>query len=61
MKHYKGVAADKIVGGGSFVKDRGYGHEIFDFLSEEGKLYGYVQPVIPHKIIKERRSNELSR
>jgi len=56
MKNYKGIDdGDKIVGGGSFVKEKGYGHEIFNFLSEKGKLYGYVQPVIPHETIKIER------
>jgi hypothetical protein len=52
MKNYKGFRNDQIVGGGSFVKKKGYGHEIFNFQKEKGYMYGYVQPVIPHKIIK---------
>lgn len=43
MKKYQGIHADKITGGGSFVKDKGYGHEIFNFLPFKRTMYGYVQ------------------
>lgn len=45
MKNYKGLKSDKIVGGGSFVQEHGYGHEIFNFLPYNGYMYGYVQPI----------------
>jgi hypothetical protein len=55
MKNYKGFSGDKITGGGSFVAQKGYGHEIYNFLQEKGKIFGYVQPVIPHNTIKIER------
>ena len=55
MKNYRGFRGDKISGGGSFVVKKGYGHEIFNFLPENGNMYGYVQPVIPHNTIKIER------
>ncbi len=45
MDYYKGMEGDDIVGGGSFVEQEHYGHEIFNFLPENGYMYGYVQPV----------------
>ena len=55
MKNYQGFSEDKIIGGGSFVAEKGYGHEIYNFLPEQGKVFGYVQPVIPHNTIKIER------
>ena len=55
MKNYRGFSGDKITGGGSFVAQKGYGHEIYNFLPEQGKVFGYVQPVIPHNTIKIER------
>jgi hypothetical protein len=43
MKSYRGLAGDSIVGGGSFVRERGYGFEIFNFLPHQGYMYGYAQ------------------
>ncbi len=44
MKEYKGITEnDKIVGGGSFVKNRGYGSEIQNFKPNQGYYYGFVQ------------------
>lgn len=48
MKYYQGIPTDEsdnIEGGGSFVKEHGYGFEIYNFQPYSGKLYGYVQPV----------------
>lgn len=45
MKYYTGITDDQIVGGGSFVQEHGFGHEIFNYQSYSGHLYGYVQPV----------------
>jgi hypothetical protein len=45
MTRYQGqTATDQITGGGAFVKEHGYGHEIFNFQPFEGKVFGYVQP-----------------
>ncbi|MCB2168144.1 MAG: DUF3883 domain-containing protein [Deltaproteobacteria bacterium] len=44
MNKYQGLAKDKISGGGQFVSDTGYGHEMFNFLPHKGFMYGYVQP-----------------
>lgn len=55
MRKYKGVSGDNIVGGGSFVQEKGYGHEIFNFLPEKNNMYGYVQPKMPHNTIKLER------
>ncbi len=55
MKNYQGFSGDKITGGGSFVAKKGYGHEIYNFLPEQDKVFGYVQPVIPHNTIKIER------
>ena len=45
MVGYCGLASeDKIAGGGAFVDEHGYGHEIFNFQDCNGTVYGYVQP-----------------
>src|SRR5437773_9055157 len=45
MNRYRGKTKnDEITGGGAFVRERGYGHEIFNFQPFKGKVYGYVQP-----------------
>lgn len=45
MEFYKGQSKkDTITGGGSYVKKEGRGHEVCNFLSYAGKIYGYVQP-----------------
>ncbi len=44
MNRYQGQnASDHISGGGAFVEQHGYGHEIFNFQPFEGRVYGYVQ------------------
>ena len=45
MKYYKGVTPDDhITGGGSYVDEKGYGHEIYNFLPDtQGNIYGFVQ------------------
>jgi len=55
MSNYRGIFGDKIHGGGSFVKEKGFGHEIFNYLPENGNMYGYVQPVLPHNTINIER------
>lgn len=45
MNRYRGQTGnDHIAGGGAFVEEHGYGHEIYNFEPFEGKVYGYVQP-----------------
>jgi hypothetical protein len=45
MTRYQGQAtSDHITGGGAFVEEHGYGHEIFNFQLFEGRVFGYVQP-----------------
>lgn len=44
MEHYQGLKhGDQIVGGGSYVKEEGRGHEICNFAPSRSILYGYVQ------------------
>lgn len=43
MRKYRGLAGDSITGGGAYVQERGYGHEIFNFEPFQGNVYGYVQ------------------
>lgn len=46
MKSYNGIKSgiDKIEGGGSWVDEHGYGHEMYNFREINGKMYGFVQP-----------------
>lgn len=45
MEFYRGQSSiDRIVGGGSYVKNEGMGHEVCNFADHEGTVYGYVQP-----------------
>lgn len=46
MERYEGLIGDdiEISSGGSYVKEHGYGHEIFNFKNINEKVYGYVQP-----------------
>ena len=45
MKYYQGQDDnDKIVGGGSFVGEEGYGLEVCNFVPYKNQIYGYVQP-----------------
>lgn len=46
MERYEGLkGADKeISGGGSYVDQYGYGHEIYNFKKIQNKVYGYAQP-----------------
>ncbi|MEX0718548.1 MAG: DUF3883 domain-containing protein [Planctomycetaceae bacterium] len=45
MDRYAGIdgIAD-IAGGGSYVEDHGFGHEVFNFEAFSGRVFGYVQP-----------------
>ncbi|HVK18913.1 MAG TPA: DUF3883 domain-containing protein [Fimbriiglobus sp.] len=45
MDRYQGVTGgDTMSGGGSFVADHGFGHEMFNYQPFQGTMYGYVQP-----------------
>jgi len=45
MRFYEGLSGDdQIHGGGAFVRQQGYGHEMFNFLPLDGRVYGYVRP-----------------
>ncbi|EKO3534169.1 DUF3883 domain-containing protein [Vibrio fluvialis] len=45
MESYRGNRkTDQISGGGSYVTEEGVGHEVCNFHSYRGKVYGYVQP-----------------
>jgi len=44
MTSYKGLTGDRLQGGGKYVKQHGWGGEIFNFLPYRGNLHGYVQP-----------------
>lgn len=43
MEKYEGLNGDTIHGGGSFVTHYGYGHEMFNFLPWQGRMYGYAE------------------
>lgn len=44
MKHYRGVTDDDpISGGGRFVDENQFGHEMFNFLPFNGRVYGYCR------------------
>ncbi len=34
----------RLSGGGAYVDEHGYGHELFNFKEIDGKVYGYAQP-----------------
>ena len=45
MTRYQGiVSGDTPVGGGAYVTEHGFGHEIFNFHPFQGAMYGYGQP-----------------
>ncbi|WP_161967496.1 DUF3883 domain-containing protein [Fimbriiglobus ruber] len=45
MDRYRGViGGDTMTGGGAYVAEHGFGHEMFNFLPFQGYVYGYVQP-----------------
>ena len=45
MTHYEGIAGgDTPVGGGAYVAEHGFGHEIFNFQQFQGAVFGYAQP-----------------
>lgn len=45
MDFYEGInEGTEIHGGGSYVEEYGYGHEIYNFKNIKGRVYGYAQP-----------------
>jgi hypothetical protein len=50
MSKYEGLKDDKISGGGKYVEEHGYGHEILNFQPYDGKMYGNAP--VPHGTIK---------
>ena len=43
MKEYCGYEKE-VFGGGRYVDQKGYGHELFNFKNDGGKCYGYTTP-----------------
>lgn len=45
MERYEGIGAsgDQIRGGGKYVIENKFGHEVFNFSEFEGEMYGFVQ------------------
>jgi 5-methylcytosine-specific restriction protein A len=43
MKRYQGVVGDTPVGGGSYVRQHGFGAEIFNFQHFRNRMYGFVE------------------
>lgn len=41
MTAYQGLKGDTISGGGQYVKEHGFGGEIFNFMPHKGRCYGY--------------------
>jgi hypothetical protein len=62
MDRYQGMDdGTTIVGGGAYVDERGFGHEIFNFQPFEGRVYGYVQPPRGRKPLWEEARIDLRR
>ena len=50
MHRYRGITGgDTISGGGAYVTEHGYGHEVFNFQPFKEAMYGYVQPPGHHE------------
>ena len=50
MKDYRGVTKDdQIHGGGKFVEENGFGHEMYNFLPFNGRMYGYCRNTLGGK------------
>ena len=43
MDEYNSLEAN-LKGGGAFIEQNGYGHEVFNFQNDNGKCYGYTPP-----------------
>ena len=57
MDEYDGLEPN-LRGGGSFVTEHGYGHEIFNFRNDNGVCYGYTPP--RGRVNLQRISNEIN-
>jgi hypothetical protein len=45
MREYRGISTtDKAFGGGAYVTEHGFGHEMFNFRKEKDGYFGFVQP-----------------
>ena len=44
MEKYQGLTDNDQISGGSFVSEKGMGHEVCNFHSTNERVYGYVQP-----------------
>ena len=44
MNEYSGFEANQSSGGGKFVENHGWGHELFNFKEDNGHCYGVVTP-----------------
>jgi len=63
MDDYNGLEAN-LKGGGSFIAQHGYGHEIFNFQNDNRMCYGYTPPfgkLNLSRISKEISHNELGK
>lgn len=43
MDEYNGLE-DNLKGGGAFIEQNGYGHEVYNFKNDNSKCYGYTPP-----------------
>lgn len=58
MREYKGNwSTDVPVNGGSFIKERGWGGEVYNFQPYNGTMYGYVEPGVVERNGPQRRIN----
>lgn len=58
MDFYEGVATDQAVGGGSYVEEHGFGHEVFNFkVGADGTFRGYVRPPSGGQEVRQQRMN----
>jgi len=58
MREYKGNwTIDVPVNGGSFIRENGWGGEVYNFQSYNGMLYGYVEPGAIERNGPQRRIN----
>jgi hypothetical protein len=49
MEFYEGLRNDTIKGGGKYVSEQGWGHELYNFKVHRNRVHGYVQPKIDRK------------
>jgi hypothetical protein len=58
MEKYKGE--DEILGGGKGPQEQGWGHEVLNFETFGGKVYGYVQPPYSAKSVGQMRIERIN-